>query len=51
MRLEYRLEAFNAFNHPHFCGPNAVVDSGEFGKITSLCNSPRELQMALKFYW
>ena len=22
MRLEFRAEAFNAFNHPQFCGPN-----------------------------
>ena len=51
MRLEYRVEAFNAFNRPHFCGPNDTVDSGSFGQVTSLCTSPREIQMALKFYW
>jgi len=51
MRLEYRVEAFNAFNHPHFCGPNDKVNGPNFGKITSLCNPPREIQMALKFYW
>jgi hypothetical protein len=51
MRLEYRVEAFNAFNRPHFCGPDAVVEGGSFGKITQLCSPPREIQMALKFYW
>ncbi|PYV86287.1 MAG: hypothetical protein DMG05_20170, partial [Acidobacteria bacterium] len=51
MRLEYRAEFFNAFNHPHFCGPNDQVNGGSFGKITSMCTSPREIQMALKFYW
>jgi TonB dependent receptor len=51
MRLEYRVEAFNALNHPHFCGPDAVVDGGSFGKITTMCSPPREVQMALKFYW
>jgi hypothetical protein len=51
MRLEYRFEAFNALNHPQFCGPNATVNSGTFGKITCQANSPREVQMALKFYW
>jgi hypothetical protein len=51
MRLEFRAEAFNALNHPQFCGPDSTVDSGSFGQVTSLCTSPREIQMALKFYW
>lgn len=51
MRLEYRFEAFNALNHPQFCGPNTQVNSGAFGTITCTANSPREVQMALKFYW
>ena len=51
MRLEYRVEAFNAFNRPHFCGPDDVVEGGSFGKITSICQTPREFQMALKLYW
>jgi hypothetical protein len=51
MRLEYRVEAFNAFNHPHFCGPDATIDSGSFGHVTSICTGGREIQMALKFYW
>jgi hypothetical protein len=61
MRLQYRLESFNAFNHPQFCGPNGTVVAtfvgsdpstyGNFGQVTSQCNSPREVQMALKLYW
>ena len=51
MRLEYRAEAFNAFNTPQFCGPNSEVDGGSFGKVTSTCSPAREFQMALKFYW
>jgi len=61
MRLQYRLESFNAFNHPQFCGPNGTVvasfvgsDSstyGNFGQVTSQRNSPREVQTALKLYW
>jgi hypothetical protein len=50
-RLEYRVEAFNAFNHPQFCGPDATVNGPSFGKVTCQANSPREVQMALKFYW
>ncbi len=51
MRLEYRVEAFNAFNHPRFCGPNDSVNDPSFGKITAMCSPSREIQMALKFYW
>jgi hypothetical protein len=51
MRLEYRLEAFNALNHPVFKGPNTTVNSASFGKVTAQANSPRNVQMALKLYW
>ena len=57
MKMEYRIEAFNAFNHPQFCGPDTSVRfedgeiTGSFGQITGTCNSPREVQMALKLYW
>jgi hypothetical protein len=59
MRLEYRLEAFNTFNRPQFCGPNSRVRfssdgteiTNDFGKVTETCGAPREVQMALKFYW
>ena len=51
MRLEFRAESFNTFNHPHFQGPNANVGSSDFGIISSTVNSPRELQLALKLYF
>jgi hypothetical protein len=51
MRLQYRLESFNALNHPQFSAPNTTVGSPTFGKITSQANLPREVQMALKLYW
>ena len=50
-RLQLRLETYNAFNHPQFSGPDTTVNSGSFGVITSTANSPREAQVALKFYW
>jgi hypothetical protein len=50
-RFEYRLEAFNALNHPQFNGPDAGVGSGTYGKVTSTVNSARQVQMGLKFYW
>jgi hypothetical protein len=51
MRLEYRAEFFNAFNHPRFCGPDSTVNGGSFGIVSCTANSAREVQMALKFYW
>jgi hypothetical protein len=51
MRLEYRLEAFNALNHPQFDAPDTAVGSSTFGKISNTANSAREVQMALKLYW
>lgn len=50
-RLQLRIEAFNALNHPQFDAPNTEVDGGNFGVITSTANSPREVQLALKLYW
>ena len=49
--LEYRAEFFNAFNHPKFCGPDTTLEGGSFGIVSCTANSPREVQMALKFYW
>jgi hypothetical protein len=47
-RLQFRCEAFNAFNHTRFGLPNANVQSGAFGLITS-AGAPRDIQLALKF--
>ncbi len=49
--LEFRVESFNALNHPQFCGPDTNIDDGNFGVISIQCNSPREVQLGLKFYW
>lgn len=51
MRLEFRAESFNALNHPQFAGPNATANDGNFGKITQLINSPRQMQLGLKLYF
>lgn len=49
--LEYRIEAFNAFNHPHFDLPYAGVGSPNFGLISQLAAPQRQVQMALKLYF
>ena len=51
MRLQFRAESFNTFNHPHFGGPDTLVGSPTFGKISYTVNDPRELQLALKLYF
>ncbi len=51
MRLEFRAESFNTFNHPQFAGPSALVGDSNFGFITSTISSARELQLALKLYF
>ena len=48
-RLQYRLEAYNLTNSPYFANPNVTQGAGTFGRITAVSNSPRTLQMALKF--
>jgi hypothetical protein len=51
MRAEFRIEAFNVFNHPQFQGPDTTVGSNTFGFITSTVNNPRQMQVALKVYF
>jgi len=50
--LEFRLEAFNVFNHAQFYGPASVNgevnDTESFGTIVS-ASTPRLLQIAMKF--
>jgi len=47
-RMDTRLEAYNALNHPNFSGTNGTVTSGSFGQISSP-GSERVFQGALKF--
>jgi hypothetical protein len=49
--LEFRVEAFNAFNHAQFYGPASVdgqVEDPNFGQIVS-AQAPRLMQIAAKF--
>jgi hypothetical protein len=50
--FEFRLEAFNIFNHAQFYGPAAVAgevnNDPHFGEVVSAA-SPRLVQLAAKF--
>jgi hypothetical protein len=50
VRLQFRLDMFNAFNHVNFYKPDTGITSGTFGHLTGAF-SPRTMQAALKLYW
>ena len=47
LRLQFRAEAFNLFNHPNFNLPDNFLGSPTFGRITS-ARDPRHIQFGLK---
>jgi Carboxypeptidase regulatory-like domain/TonB dependent receptor len=51
VRLQARVEAFNALNRVQFGAPNTSVTSTSFGVVTSQANTPRQLQFGLKVLW
>lgn len=49
VRLQFRAEAFNAFNTPWFGAPNLTVGGANFGVVSpSQANDPRNIQLALR---
>ncbi|MFB3826258.1 MAG: TonB-dependent receptor domain-containing protein [Bryobacteraceae bacterium] len=51
LRVQFRLEALNAFNTPRFSSPTADVNSGSFGRVSGQSNAPRQVQLGLKLLW
>lgn len=50
-RLEFRLEAQNALNHPVFGDPGTSFGSTSFGQITGTKIGTREVQLGFKYYF
>jgi hypothetical protein len=52
-RMEFRAEAFNLTNTPAFNLPGSLDyrDARNFSSISSMRNTPRQMQLGLKFYW
>ena len=61
LKLQFRLDAFNLFNHANFANPTGILTSAIFGRATQMLSSglgglsplyqiggPRSLQLALK---
>jgi len=49
MRLQFRVDMFNAFNHANFYSPNTFMGGG-FGTISATWD-PRLVQAVLRVYW
>ena len=47
-KLEIRAEAFNLFNIMNYGAPTALIGSPNVGRISSLVQLPRQLQLAGK---
>ncbi len=50
VKLQFRADAFNAFNHAQFLNPDSTMTDTDFGKITTTGPS-REFQFAMKLLW
>jgi hypothetical protein len=50
INLQFRADAFNAFNHAQFLNPDSNMADTNFGKVTTTGLS-RELQLSMKLLW
>jgi hypothetical protein len=49
IKLQFRAEVYNAWNHSNFAAPNTSPTSTAFGTITSTDNNlPRQWQLAMR---
>ena len=48
IKLQLRLDAINAFNHPVWGVPNSCQNCQNFGVVTSTVNNARQMQLSGK---
>ena len=48
VRLQFRVEAFNALNHPNLGNPSTAFGAANFGEISSIVGSARSLQFGVR---
>jgi hypothetical protein len=54
MRVQFRAEAFNIWNHPAFDLPGTSFGTGSFGRISAVANRAnpaRQIMLAMKLLW
>jgi hypothetical protein len=50
--LQFRAELLNVFNRHHFANPNTnLANTANFGYITGMTGSPRNVQLGLRLGW
>ena len=49
--LEFRTEAFNFTNTPHFANPSANVNSADFMQVLSANEDQRQIRFGLRLSW
>jgi len=48
-RFEFRLEVFNLFNRTIWGAPESTITSANFGRVTTLANAPRQIQLGFRY--